>query len=163
MGRFAALALILIVNFPLAAAAGDLESEIDTLEGQASVGTIAPVQLERLAEIYFLTSRCTDVRRVLKGRRATPRISQLLCACGDVCKGPSEVAKMTAFRGLLAKGVRWNDRRVQAAWKQVSSMPEARYWALKHLTATPAAFRDAGLVSVRQELEKELDSLEVRP
>ncbi len=151
--------LMLAVGY---AGAGDLESETSQLEGLEHSGKITAVQAGRLSEIYFLTSRCAEVRKTLK-LHASATSANLVCACGGACLGGSEVSSMARFKKLLDSGMKWKEARVQALWRKVDHMPEARYWALKKLRLDPSSFRDPNVLALRKELEQSLESLEVTP
>ena len=151
---------------------GDLESEIGQLENLNRRHLLKAAQAVRLSEIYFLTSRCPDVAKIAKSRPASEHSEEtktLNCACGNACDGHSELARLARFRadlgisGKTPKWPKWNDTRLQSDYHRVEHMPEARYWALKFLRNSPAAFRDPGLRATRDELEKSLESLEVKP
>ncbi|MBI3557627.1 MAG: hypothetical protein HY074_15305 [Deltaproteobacteria bacterium] len=144
------------------AVAGDLESETAHLESLSRANRLTAAQALRLGEIYFLTSRCGDVAKVVR-RFFTDSSNELVCACAKSCMGHTELARLARFRSDLAKKIRWKDQRFQEDWRKVEHMPEARYWALKYLRSTPESFRDPVLREARSELEKSLESLEVKP
>lgn len=136
----------------------DLQRETLRLEGMKKRGDITTADERRLSEIYFLTSRCEDVRRML-GNARTP----LNCACGGMCPKSEDIDRLERFRALLSKGTGWGDARVQALWKKVSHMPEARYFALKSFRSGSRYRRDARIRPLRADLEQSLESLEVKP
>lgn len=143
----------------------DLHTETSNLETMMHLGKTNASQRERLASIYFLTSRCEEIRTLVRrgqGISSSRRMEELLCACGGKCKGRGDLAKLDRFRRLLAKTVNWGDRKLQLAWREAQHLPEARYWALKRLQNERQAFHVTKLRELRQELEGSLESLEVK-
>jgi hypothetical protein len=151
-------AALLLLALSVSAQAADIQFEMTRLEQLKARGALSHLQSTRLAEIYFLTSRCDDVRKVLGGGRTL-----LGCACGGGCPSNSDVARMRQLKKVLESGAHWNDHKVQVLWRKIQHMPEARYWALKNLRSNPASVRDVRLRTVRADLEKSLESLEVQP
>ena len=135
----------------------NLQNELDRLESLKASRKLTPADKTRLEEIYFLTSRCEDARKLAGQSRTT-----IGCACGAPCQANTSLDQTLRFRDLLQKSGRWNDPRVRALWSKVKYSPEARYWALKTMRSNPAMYNDANLRVVRADLEQSLDSLEVR-
>ncbi len=145
-----------------AATAADLESETGQLESLRRNHKIGSAQALRLGELYFLTSRCDEVEKIVK-QFPSEAGNALTCACGEACSGSSELARLSRFRADLKKKMRWKDSRLIGDFRRVQHLPEARYWALKYLRSSPASFKDPALRATRNELEKSLESLEVKP
>lgn len=135
-----------------------VQAELSRLEAAATRGSITPAQRLKLAEIYFLTSRCDDVKKTL-AKVTTSDATLLKCVCGAKCAANGDEAKVQQFQKLLEKGVRWNDARVQKLWRVLKEIPEARYWAIKSLRSR----REPKIQNVRLDLERSLESLEVKP
>ncbi|MBI3544844.1 MAG: hypothetical protein HY075_16350, partial [Deltaproteobacteria bacterium] len=66
-----------------AASASDLQAELLRLEGLQRAKTIGGGDQLRLAELYFLTSRCEDVRKILKPLSKGPK-GEATGAAGDL-------------------------------------------------------------------------------
>lgn len=140
-----------------ALSADALQNEVDRLEGLHHSKKIDDSDLQRLAEIYFLTSRCPDVKKLLSHRP-----SPLACVCGAGCPNQTDLERLSVFKKLVDRGENWNSVKTKLLWSRVAQMPEARYWALKSLRANPSSFRFGRLKAMRAELEKSLESLEVQ-
>lgn len=138
--------------------AHSLQGETERLEAVLAHGKANVEDRTRLAEIYFLTSRCDDVKRV-----RPPIGASLACACGGECAKGSRVQKSAEMQRLFAKGAKWTDSTVKSVWKRAYDIPEAQYWALKILRATRGSFADPKLSALREEIEKSLAALEVNP
>jgi hypothetical protein len=128
-----------------------VQREVSRLEAQLRSGKLKEPQKTRLAELYFLLSRCDDVRKLVPE-------GPLACVCGGGCVGESSAARVEMLRRLLEGGARWDDKRVRKLWDIVGNLPEARYWALKAMSVN----RDPKLRAMRSELEKSLEGLEVK-
>lgn len=142
--------------------AADLVGETLQLESLERAGKLAIGQASRLSEIYFLTSRCAEARKILQSHPSVTSVN-LVCACGGACQGSSGIVSLARFKKLLDTGMKWKEARVQMLWKKIDHMPEARYWALKRLRQDAPSFRDPSLRALRTELELSLESLEVTP
>lgn len=137
-----------------------IQGEISRLESKRWSGKLSSQERLRLGEIYFLTSRCDDVK-TLFAKKEPASGELLLCACGGGCAKDSEGAQVLQFRNMLENGTSWRDARVQKLWRKLKASPEARYWAVKALRRS----RSGGgrIQTVRAGLEKSLESLEVHP
>lgn len=135
-----------------------IHSELSRLEQKMAKAKIDADERQRLAEIYFLTSRCADAMKLL-ARTKTKEALNLKCACGGGCAPKSTGAKIQSLKKLLAKHVRWQDARVQKIWHELQDVPEANYLVVKVLRQR----RDSRSQSVRVGLESSLESLEVKP
>lgn len=140
----------------------DIQAEISRLEARMWKGALSSDETMRLGEIYFMTSRCEDIARLFASKVAKAAKADgtlLTCACGGKCAAGSEESSINQFRQLLDKGASWRDTRVQKLWKHVKDRPEAAYWAVKALRHGSGAPTQ----TVRVDLEKSLESLEVNP
>lgn len=155
-------------NISYVAQAADvlLQKELNRLESAKSGGKISSEETVRLAEIYFLTSRCSDATSVLKHlpvkelRPEKKKIANdVLCVCGANCSASASLYKFVMFKKLMASGARWGDRRVQKLWREVEHMPEAKYMVIKRLRT--ASRHEGVIVRTRARLEKSLESLEI--
>lgn len=149
--------------------APSLQDELMRLEGARRLKTITGHEIRRLVEIYFLTSRCGDIKGLKSGLNAVEpdnsrireEVSLLLCACGEKCgKESAAYSKLSRFRELFLAGKRWESREVQVLWRSIREMPEARYWALKMLRRNHD-YGDHMTSKVRMDLERSLESLGV--
>src|SRR5689334_3235585 len=69
-----------------------LQVEVSQLERLKAKQGLNSEQRERLAELYFLTSRCGDVKALYASQKKKPPV---VCACGGGCKKESGLAKLT--------------------------------------------------------------------
>lgn len=144
-----------------AVAGPSIQGEISRLESKRWSGKLTSEEKLRLGEIYFLTSRCDDVKTLFAKKDKQPVAGELLlCACGGSCVKGSDEGQVHQFRNMLEKGASWRDARVQKLWRKLKTSPEARYWAVKALRQDRAGSR---VQTVRADLEKSLESLEVHP
>ena len=140
-----------------------IQDEINRLERLRWAGHLTPKNRIRLAEIYFMISRCDDVRTLLikpKDKRSADKF--LLCACGGGCNGRSDVERASKFKKLLDNATAWRDPRVQHLWRKVREVPEARYWALKSFRRHPQELANPKLRAMSVALEKSLESMEIK-
>ena len=149
---------LLALSFASSQIGRPVQAELGQLEAAVARGSITPAQRLKLAEIYFLTSRCDDVKKTL-AKVTTPDATLLKCVCGGKCPSQGDEAKVQQFQKLLEKGARWNDARVRKLWRAIKDIPEAKYWAVKNLRGR----RESGIQNVRLDLERSLESLEVKP
>jgi hypothetical protein len=166
-----AAGLVLFAGAPfgetLASDAADLgvplQDEVDNLEALASKKTVTDSQLRRLSEIYFLTSRCEDVKRLGRHRAWNAKTgSEVACVCYAQCSGRSKKMafemKLAQFKKTFTSEQAWTSKRIKALWATLSTAPEAQYWALKQLRYTKLAKQK----TFAAELEKSLEALEVQ-
>jgi hypothetical protein len=135
-----------------------LSNETGRLEALLKSGRAKSPDRARLAQIYFLTSRCPDVLHI-----ADESMRALTCACGGPCDAHSRLGKIMALRALLEKPTSWSDRALQSLWKEVARTPEAQHAMLRYLMSYAPARKNDGLRQLRGELESRLQSLDVQP
>jgi hypothetical protein len=131
-----------------------LQDEIQSLESLNKKNQLKPVLLQRLAELYFLTSRCEDVKKILD---KLP--TEISCACGGKCMNNYETVKIQEFKTKMQKGKSWFSNEVKKSWQHVKHLPEARYWALKVLQKNT----NIRIQKIRLEIEESLEGIEVSP
>ncbi|MEW6057113.1 MAG: hypothetical protein AB1540_10905 [Bdellovibrionota bacterium] len=156
---FVFVCVYLSLTIPYVVAAGSHESslqkELIRLDRARREKSLSQAERLRLAEIFFLTSRCEDVRKLLSEAKQE---SELLCACGAGCQKGSSLEKLARFRSLVdEKRAAWRSKPVQTLWKSLKHKPEAQYWALKALRRE----RDPKWNRLRVELEQSLSGLEI--
>lgn len=155
------LAIILSLN--LHAAQTDtgvsVMGEAQKLEHQKSMSKLDPAKLKRLAEIYFLTSRCPDLRALIADR--TEVHPQIYCICGGV---GCENDPYHMLKSRLAKGEEFNSREVQKLYETSLQMNpnETKYMVLKELRNRQSGGEEISkaLISKMNQLESELDAIE---
>ena len=135
-----------------------LARELVRLESHLEKDTLSAAERQRLAEIYFLTSRCKDVGKIL-AKDNEHEARTLKCACGGACAPGSEDGQVHRFKRLLERGAKWKSPGVQKLWRSVRAQPEARYWAMRALSRQ----RNAVTQGIRADLEASLESLDVKP
>lgn len=137
-------------------------SEMHRLENaRQSSASFSAGDLRRLAELYFITSQCKELQRIHKTSRHTEGLNDLFCACGIECKTNNAYSTLRELRSLFFDKKRnWEDRQVQKLWRQVQHEPEAIYWAIRALRATPR--KTVSTARQLLELERTLQALEVQ-
>lgn len=130
-----------------------LQVELSHLESRLRAKDLTPKQSQRLAEIYFLTSRCEEALKIKRVEK-----TDLSCVCGGSCPQHGSVQKIIRLRDLFNQGVSWFDPKVQAAWRAARNFLEARYFAMKFMRKVA----DPGVVAERAEFEHSFESLEVK-
>lgn len=136
--------------------------EISKLERKKTQGELDEISKQKLAELYFLTSRCHDLAQLFEG----PALQHctLCCACGEGCseKTPNQtVAKLSRFRALLLAGqAQWGSKELQPLWMELKQRPEAKYLALRFLHARASRLNKTEL-ALQHTLEEELGLLEL--
>lgn len=137
--------------------------EISRLERKKNEGELDTKSKQKLAELYFLTSRCPDLVALYTDEEQLS--GSLCCACGQGCGDKTEnetLVKLNRFRALLQKqGVAWKDKEVQSLWTVLKQRPEAKYLALRHLRLKNAQSLTAQERTLRQSLDQELGLLEL--
>ena len=131
------------------------------LERSLEGGSLNQASRLELAEIYYLTSRCGDVRKLLLGK-SDSSAAALVCACEGPCdegiNSKSYAGRVFAFERLLSKRHSLEDPDVKRTWNDLRAYPEARYRMLRYLRAGRGPLSPAQK-SLRAELEDSLSEL----
>jgi len=140
-----------------------LYNEVERLEDARSKGALTSPQEKLLAELYFMTSRCDEVKKLVAWHKKSRKkdlfpASDISCACGgSSCFSNTLQAKLSRFRTDLEGAPYWSARKHKPLWKDLSHLPEAQYLALKKMLLDPSP----SVAKLRAEIEKSLSSLEV--
>lgn len=138
-----------------------VENETQKLEHALKSGTLRSGQRARLAEIYFLTSRCKEAKDLLEEE---PQLHpEILCACASTaCRPDTDIGKLARLRALLEKPLPFESEAVQAFWAKLLDLPEAKCLALKSLRERLKRDEElsAALRGRMKEWEDALESLE---
>ncbi|MBI2604710.1 MAG: hypothetical protein HYW49_01390 [Deltaproteobacteria bacterium] len=138
-----------------------VENEVQKLEHGLKGGKLRGEQRTRLAEIYFLTSRCKEAKDLLEEE---PQLHpEILCACGSTaCRPDTDVGRLARLRVLLEKPMPFESDAVQAFWTKLRDLPEAKYLALRSLRERLKRNEElpARLQARMREWEDGLESLE---
>lgn len=141
-----------------------LENETQKLEHVLKSGHSTPQQRSRLAEIYFLTSRCKEAKDLLEEE---PQLHpEILCACGSTaCRPETDVGRIARLRALFEKKTPFESEPVQVFWTKLRDLPEAKYLALKSLRERMKNGEElpTRLHARMREWENALESLEPAP
>lgn len=138
-----------------------VENETQRLEHALKNGNLRSEQRTRLAEIYFLTSRCKEAKDLLEEE---PQLHpEILCACASTaCRPDTDVGRLARLRALLEKPIPFESDAVQVFWTKLQKLPEAKYLALKSLRERLKRYEElsAPLQARMKEWEDGLESLE---
>ena len=145
-----------------------IANETQKLEHLLSEEKLEPAARKRLAEIYFLTSRCLEAHDLLF---LTPELQpDVYAACGNFNeKTPSSIldssiGKITRLKTELEGIKEIDSKEIMELWNAVKAMPEGKYAMLKGLRSrmqkdfTP----DKNLTAQMSEWDKSLQALEIK-
>ena len=142
-------------------------NETQKLEKMQTEGKLDDPKIKRLAGIYFLTSRCTDLRTLLNAHVELE--PSLYCFCGGKECSPTKSATHTAamlllYRQKISEGAEPYSVELRAMSKEFAAdfINEGKYLALKELRARQLAGHPLSREAedLLTALERELDALE---
>lgn len=133
MNRTVIFALALLIYNPCFAKETVLTA-IQNLEMLNKESQLSNDQKVRLGELYFLTSRCDDVK-ALKIKEH----NSVNCGCGSSCSklGPlAWISQVIEFKDKISSSGNLDDDSIKSDWQIAKEFPEGVYWATKYVKDT---------------------------
>jgi hypothetical protein len=137
-----------------------LIDELARLEKLKNEDRLEPAFKQRLAQLYFLTSRCADLRGLMG-----QKYCDLCCLCDDGCStdttGAAELLALGQLKGALKRPppALTTNAEFLRVWKKSKHRPEAKFLVLRHLRARLGRLED-GDKKLHQELEEAASRME---